>query len=41
MQRRHRLQGAGGSAERQAQFTHNEITRWARIARDAKVTLDS
>ena len=35
------VEDGGGSAERYAQFTRNEIAKWAQVARDAKVTLDS
>jgi tripartite-type tricarboxylate transporter receptor subunit TctC len=35
------VEDGGGSAERYAQFTRNEIAKWAKVARDAKVTIDS
>ena len=35
------VEDGGGSAERYAQFTRTEIAKWAQVARDAKVTLDS
>ena len=35
------VEDGGGSAERYAQFTRNEIAKWARVAKDAKVSIDS
>ena len=35
------VEDGGGSSERYAQFTRNEIAKWARVAKDAKVSIDS
>jgi tripartite-type tricarboxylate transporter receptor subunit TctC len=35
------VEDGGGTPEQYAQFTRNEIAKWARVARDAKVTIDS
>jgi tripartite-type tricarboxylate transporter receptor subunit TctC len=35
------VEDGGGSAERYAQFTRTEIAKWARVAKDAKVSIDS
>jgi tripartite-type tricarboxylate transporter receptor subunit TctC len=35
------VEDGGGSAERYAEFTRTEIAKWARVAKDAKVTIDS
>ena len=35
------VEDGGGSAERYAEFTRNEIAKWARVAKDAKVSMDS
>ena len=35
------VEDGGGSAERYAQFTRTEIGKWARVAREAKVSMDS
>jgi tripartite-type tricarboxylate transporter receptor subunit TctC len=35
------VEDGGGSAERYAQFTRTEIAKWARVAREAKVSMDS
>lgn len=35
------VEDGGGSAEHYAQFTRNEIAKWARVAKDARVTLES
>ncbi len=35
------VEDGGGPAERYAQFTRQEIAKWARVAKDAKVTIDS
>jgi tripartite-type tricarboxylate transporter receptor subunit TctC len=35
------VEDGGGSAEQYAQFTRDEIAKWAKVAKEAKVTLDS
>ena len=35
------VEDGGGSVERYAQFTQSELSKWARVARDAKVSIDS
>ena len=35
------VEDGGGSSERYAQFTRTEIAKWARVARDAKVSIES
>ncbi|WP_284619487.1 Bug family tripartite tricarboxylate transporter substrate binding protein [Aquabacterium humicola] len=35
------VEDGGGSAERYAQFTRTEIAKWAQVAREAKVSMDS
>lgn len=35
------VEDGGGSAEQYAQLTRSEIAKWARVAKDARVTLDS
>lgn len=35
------VEDGGGSAERYAAFTHSELAKWAKVAKDANVTIDS
>ncbi|WP_137893447.1 tripartite tricarboxylate transporter substrate binding protein [Ramlibacter sp. 2FC] len=35
------VEDGGGSVERYAQFTHAELVKWAKVAKDAKVSIDA
>lgn len=35
------VEDGGGSVERYTQFTHAEIAKWAKVAKDAKVSIDA
>ena len=35
------VEDGGGSVERYGDFVRTELAKWARVARDAKVTIDS
>jgi hypothetical protein len=35
------VEDGGGSVERYTEFTRTELAKWAKVARDAKVSVDA